>query len=471
MDGLLIPIFSLGLAAAAAPQASPVPAPAPARGTARLGELNAELQALVARVTPSVVQILVTSYGATASSGTGVALTTQRASGSGAVIDALGHIVTNAHVVQGARRIEVMRSPRREGPGGSIVRPAGRAIPARVVGIDRETDLALLKVEAPGLVPLPFAEPDELRQGQIVLAFGSPLGLDNSVSLGVLSALARQLRPDDPMIYLQTDAPINPGSSGGPLVDIQGRLVGVNTLIMSQGGGNEGIGFAAPVHIVRSVVEHIRDQGRLPRGWIGVRVQTVTPLLASGLSLSEEASVIVSDVVADTPAARADLRIGDLLLSVDGRLLDNGRQFDVRLYRARPGESVKLELLRDGRRLLAEVPVVERPGDPDRFAAQVSPDKNLIGRLGILGIELDDEVKKALGGLRGEAGVLVAARAGASVGDESLQVGDVIYALNGVSVRGVAELREAVARVPAAGALVLQVERAGKLQYVALEAE
>jgi serine protease Do len=240
---------------------------------------------------------------------------------------------------------------------------------------------------------------------------------------------------------------------------------------MSQGGGNEGIGFAAPVHIVRSVVEHIRDQGRLPRGWIGVRVQTVTPLLASGLSLSEEASVIVSDVVADTPAARADLRIGDLLLSVDGRLLDNGRQFDVRLYRARPGESVKLELLRDGRRLLAEVPVVERPGDPDRFAAQVSPDKNLIGRLGILGIELDDEVKKALGGLRGEAGVLVAARAGASVGDESLQVGDVIYALNGVSVRGVAELREAVARVPAAGALVLQVERAGKLQYVALEAE
>ncbi|HEY6548858.1 MAG TPA: trypsin-like peptidase domain-containing protein, partial [Vicinamibacteria bacterium] len=373
MDGLLLPIFSLGLAAAAAPQASPVPAPAPARSTARLGELNAELQALVARVTPSVVQILVTSYGATASSGTGVALTTQRASGSGAVIDALGHIVTNAHVVQGARRIEVMRSPRREGPGGSIVRPAGRPIPARVVGIDRETDLALLKVEGTGLVPLPFAEPDELRQGQIVLAFGSPLGLDNSVSLGVLSALARQLRPDDPMIYLQTDAPINPGSSGGPLVDIQGRLVGVNTLIMSQGGGNEGIGFAAPVHIVRSVVEHIRDQGRLPRGWIGVRVQTVTPLLASGLSLSEEASVIVSDVVADTPAAGADLRIGDLLLSVDGRLLDNGRQFDVRLYRARPGESVKLELLRDGRRLVAEVHVVERPGDPDRFAAQVSP--------------------------------------------------------------------------------------------------
>jgi serine protease Do len=273
------------------------------------------------------------------------------------------------------------------------------------------------------------------------------------------------------MIYLQTDAPINPGSSGGPLVDVQGRLVGINTLILSQGGGNEGLGFAAPVHIVRGVVENIRQTGRLPRGWIGARVQTVTPLLAAGLSLPEEGTVIVSDVVADTPAARASLRVGDLLVSLDGRPLDNARQFDVRLYRARPGESVKLELLRDGQRLVAEVPVVERPGDPDRFAAQVSPEKNLIARLGILGIELDAEVKKALTGLRGETGVLVAARAGATSGDDGLQVGDVIYALNGVSVQGLLELREAVARVPEGGALVLQVERGSKLLYVALEAE
>jgi serine protease Do len=254
-------------------------------------------------------------------------------------------------------------------------------------------------------------------------------------------------------------------------VDIQGRLVGLNTLIFSQGGGNEGIGFAAPVHIVRSVVENLKAQGRLPRGWIGVRVQTVTPILAAGLSLPEEAVVIVSDVVAETPAGRADLRIGDVLLSVDGRPLDNARQFDVRLYRARPGESVKLDLMRDGRRLSAEVPVVERPGDPDQFASRVSPERNLIARLGILGIELDEDLKKALGPLRGEAGVLVAARAGGSAGEGGLQTGDVIYALNGVSVRGLVELREAVARVAAGGALVLQVEREGKLQYVALEAE
>jgi serine protease Do len=219
-----------------------------------------------------------------------------------------------------------------------------------------------------------------------------------------------------------------------------------------------------------SVVRGIRNEGRLRRGWIGARVQTVTPLLAAGLALPPEAAVIVSDVVADTPAARADLRVGDLVQIMDGRPVDNARQFDVRLYRAAPGETIKLELLRDGQRLVAEVPVVDKPGDPDRFASQVTPEQNLIPRLGILGIELDDEIRKAVPGLRGQVGVLVAARAGAG-GDEGLQVGDVVYALNGVSVRGLGELREAVARAADESALVLQVERGGKLQFVGIEAE
>jgi serine protease Do len=219
------------------------------------------------------------------------------------------------------------------------------------------------------------------------------------------------------------------------------------------------------------VVNGIKTEGRLRRGWIGARVQTVTPLIASGLSLPEEATVVVSDVTAETPAARADLRIGDVLLTMGGRPLDNARQFDVRLYRAAPGESVVLELLRDGRKFEATVPVVERPGDPDRFASVVTPERNLVPRLGILGIELDDEVRKAFAGLRGDAGVLVAARASHASSEESLKVGDVIYAVNGVSVRGLGELRDSVARAPAGSALVLQVERDSKLLYIALEAE
>jgi serine protease Do len=206
------------------------------------------------------------------------------------------------------------------------------------------------------------------------------------------------------------------------------------------------------------------------RGWIGARVQTVTPTLAAGLSLPATANVIVADVVAGTPAAQSDLRVGDVIVSIDGRPVDNARQLDVRLYRKAVGESVKLELLRDGTKRSVEPAVVERPGDPDHFAPLVTPERNLIPRLGILGIELDDDVRKILTDLRGEAGVVVAARSAAS-DEDGLQAGDVIYALNGVSVRGLSELRDAVNRVPQGSALVLQVERAGRLLYVAVEAE
>ena len=218
-------------------------------------------------------------------------------------------------------------------------------------------------------------------------------------------------------------------------------------------------------------MSQLRREGRVRRGWIGAYVQSVTPTLAEGLSLPAAASVIVADVVAGTPAARADLRIGDVVLSADGRPVDNARQLDVRLYRKALGDTVRIELLRDGQRLAAELVVVERPGDPDHFAPLVSPERNLIPRLGILGIELDDDVRKILPGLRGDAGVVVAARSGSGDDEGGLQAGDVIYALNGVSVRGLSELRDAVARASTGSALVLQVQRETRLLYVGIEAE
>ena len=167
------------------------------------------------------------------------------------------------------------------------------------MGLDRETDIAVLKVEERGLPALELGDSESLRQGQLVMAFGSPLGLENSASLGVVSAVARQLKPDDPMIYVQTDASINPGNSGGPLVDAEGRMVGLNTMILSQSGGNEGIGFAAPSHIVRSVYEQLRASGLVRRGVIGVRAQTITPSLAAGLGLVFDRGVVLSDVTPD----------------------------------------------------------------------------------------------------------------------------------------------------------------------------
>jgi serine protease Do len=450
-------------------------AAAPAKGASAvppsLERLSHETEALVARVVPAVVQVLATGYNSSASGTSPGLLTRQRSSGSGVIVDPDGYVITNAHVAAGAVNLEVLLANTTPSAGRSILRPPGQRLPAQVVGLDLETDVAVLKIEAKGLPALPLADSDELKQGQVVLAFGSPLGFENSVTMGVVSALARQLKPEDPMIYLQTDAAINPGNSGGPLVDVQGRIVGLCTLIVSQSGGNEGLGFAAPSSIVKSIYEQIRSRGRVRRGWIGVHAQTITPLLAAGLGLSQNLGVIVGDVAPEGPAAAAGLRAGDVVLRADGRPLDNARQLGLRLYRHAPGETVTLAVERGPTSLTLAVSVVERPFDPDRFFPTVTPDHNLVPRLGILGIELEDDIRKALPNLRFQEGVLVVARASGEGGEESLQPGDVIYFVNGVSVRGLVELREAVARVPALGAIVLQVERKGQLTYLAVEAE
>ena len=346
------------------------------------------------------------------------------------------------------------------GRPGSIVRPRSRRLPARIVGADRETDLAVLKVEATGLPALALGDSDELRQGQIVLAFGSPLGLENSASLGIVSAVARQLTSDSPMIYVQTDASVNPGNSGGPLVDVRGRMVGLNTLIATQSGGDDGIGFAAPANIVRAVVAQIRERGRVRRGIIGVRAQTITPALGDGLRLGVRSGVVLSDVFPGGPAAAAGLRVGDIVVSLDGKPMENARQLDVNVYQHALGDQVALDIVRSGVRHTYAVAVVERPKDPDRFTSLVTPERNLVPRLGVLALELDADLARAAGPLRRSEGVLVAARSGNDPGtEEDLQPGDAIYAIDGVSVRGLAELRSAVGRPAPGSSLVFQVER------------
>lgn len=454
--------------------ATAVPPPAPAQAVARsagtlsdLTALDSQLEELARRVAPSVVQVIAYGY----SSSPQALLARSGSSGAGVVVGEDGWIVTNAHVVDGARSVRVdLAWP--EAGGGSILRPRSRRLPARVVGLDRETDVAVLRIDEAGLPALAFGDSEALRQGQLVMAFGSPLGLENSASLGVVSAVARQLRPDDPMIYVQTDASINPGNSGGPLVDAEGRMVGLNTMILSRSGGDEGIGLAAPSNIVRSVYLQIRTVGRVRRGVVGARAQTVTPPLAAGLSLVHDRGVVISDVVPNGPAEAAGLRPGDVVLSLDGKAMENARQFDVNLYRRAPGETVTLGVRRGGEAIEIAVAVVERPEDPERFASLVTPERNLVPRLGILGLELDEELRRSLGPLRGREGVVVAARSGGGAGaEDGLRAGDVVYAVNGVSVRGLAELRSAAARPAAGEPLVLHVERSGRLSYVVVETE
>src|SRR5262249_51676650 len=288
-----------------------------------LHKLNESVDALIRKVSPGVVQILVAGYGPVEQErgSTATIIGRQRAIGSGFVIDSDGYIITNAHVISGAQRVQVVL-PAENSDGSLQAALAARTniVPARVVGVTRDVDLALLKVDGVKLPALPVASYRKIRQGEVVLAFGSPEGLRNSVTLGVVSAVARQTDPDSPMVYIQTDAPINPGNSGGPLINVDGEVIGVNTFILSQSGANEGLGFAIPSGIVNVVYQQLRQFGHLRRTEIGIGLQSISPILADVLKLPRNYGVIVSDVLPDGPAADAGLKIGDILVSVDGRM-------------------------------------------------------------------------------------------------------------------------------------------------------
>ena len=469
-DAMKAWMLSLALLAAATGLAAQ-PAREAAAQRLSAAALDRDLRDVAGRVRPALVQVLAT-VGGTGAEQTGLP-GVQRSTGSGVVLDAGGYVVTNAHVVQGARRIQVvLGTPARPPDGRSVLKAQGRTVGAQLVGLDAETDLAVLRVAEKDLASLALADSESLRQGQIVLAFGSPLGLDNSMTMGVVSAVARQLRPDDPMIYIQTDASINPGNSGGPLVDLDGRVVGINTLIFSQSGGNEGIGFAAPSNIVRNVFDQIRRSGRVRRSRIGARTQTITPGLAEGLGLGRDWGVVVSDVTPGGAADRAGVRIADVVVALDGKPMENARQLDVNLYQREPGQPVSLALLRGGREELVIVKAEERPDDPGRFTPRLDAERDRVRELGFLGLDLDDDLLTLLPPLRARAGVLVAAAMPeASPTSDTLLPGDVIYSVNNRAVASKEQLRATLASLAAGASIVLQIERAGELRFVVLEKE
>ena len=441
---------------------------------ADLRTLSHSLEAVAAKVGPTVVQIRVTAYGPVPdANATGALLGSQRNTGSGVILSADGFIVTNAHVVEGGRRFTVvLPRPAVAGvPGRSALAPVSQEAPATLVGIDRETDLAVLKVALTGLPFAKLGNSDSLAPGQVVLAFGSPFGLASSVTMGVVSAVSRQLQDEDRMIYIQTDTPINPGNSGGPLVTAEGMVIGINTMIFSQSGGSEGIGFAAPGNIVRFVYEQIRANRRVQRGEIGVFSQTITPALAAGLRLTREWGVVLGDVYPNSPAAKAGLRINDVILSVEGKPMENGRQFDVTVYQRPIGQPVNIEVGRGLQRLTLRVPVTERRDEADRFLDMVTPEQNLISRLGILALDVTPELASVIPGLRAPNGVVVAGVALASEGTSGPLPGDVIHAVNGTSVRTIADLRAAIGQVAPDSVAVLQVGRQGRLRFLTVTLE
>lgn len=445
--------------------------PSRAVGALHLSDLSDASERLVEKVSPAVVQIVASGYAPTSPAGPGddPQIARRSAGGSGFVVDPTGFILTNAHVVEGAQQVRVVLASEVEPDPSlrSIVRPRGRELVAEVVGVDRETDLAVLRIPERSLPALRFGDSDGLRRGEIVFAFGSPLGLEESVTMGVVSALGRQRGPEDPMVFVQTDAPINPGNSGGPLIDTEGAVVGINTFILSQSGGSEGIGFAVPSNIARTVFEQIREHGRVRRGKIGVHPQTLTPRLARALGLDRERGVVLGDVEPGGPADAAGLQIGDVVLSLDGKPMENGRQLGVNLYRRAAGDIIELEILRAGRRRKEFVAVQMREDGDERFDRLVSPERNLIPGLGVFALEIDDKVREHLPPLRKSGGVVVAGRASSTRGEIELVPGDVIFEVDGEAVSDLESLRRAVAAVDEVG--LLQVQRGAVLSFIAFE--
>jgi serine protease Do len=440
-----------------------------------VNQFDSMVDALIKKVSPSVVQIIVTAYAPLEDSGKGNAgavIGRQRASGSGFVIDAEGYIITNAHVVNGAQRIEVVLPP--PNTDGSLATAlSGRidTVPARLIGVAREKDLALLKIENNKLPALPLASYRDVRQGHTVFAFGSPEGLRNSITHGLVSAVARQLDPDSPLIYIQTDAPINPGNSGGPLVNLNGEVIGVNTFILSQSGGNEGLGFAIPSATVRTVYRQLKEFGHLRRQEIGIGIQTITPSIAAGLGLKQDYGVIVSDVLPGGPAEAAGLMLGDILLSIDGQPADNLPSVNYFFLLRDSSDKVQVTVLRGTKQQVFSVGTVEEGQDMDQVISLADPQKNLIPQLGIIGVEIDKKTIPMLRGLRDPFGIVVTARVTGSVGDVPLAPGDVIRSLNTQPMTTLERLRAALKASPPGVPFVLQIQREGKLIYVPITLE
>jgi serine protease Do len=438
-----------------------------------LVQLNGALESLAAKVSPAVVQILVTGYGPLREEDkTQTAfIVRQHAVGSGVIVDSHGYIMTNAHVVEGAERIRVALPLPTSDSGGQVPIGKRRILEARLIGQHKETDLALLKVDDNDLPTLSLVSQQRPRVGQLVFAIGSPEGLQNSVTMGVLSALARQADATKPITYLQTDAPINPGNSGGPLVDMNGTVVGINTFILSQGGGSEGLGFAIPARVVDFVYHSLRTHGHVHRVEIGAVAQEITPDLAEGLQLPQRWGVVVVDVQPDGPAAAAGVQIQDIILSADDRRVETLPSLSAALYLHRLDQAVKLEILRGKERKTVYVPAIEHRDHMDELLDAINPDNSLIPRLGVLGMDLSDNLRMRLN-LRIPSGVVVLGRAvDLIMPDTGLQAGDVIHAVNTTSIDKMDSLRAAVDKLKTGDPVVLQVERSDGLMYVSFEME
>jgi Do/DeqQ family serine protease len=381
----------------------------------------------------------------------------QNSLGSGVLVSPEGVVVTNNHVIQGSGEAEI-----------TVALADGREFPAKLIIKDEQTDLAVLRLDAKGVQfpSIQFNDSDSLEVGDIVLAIGDPFGVGQTVTSGIVSALARtQVGISDYQFFIQTDAAINPGNSGGALVDMDGRLVGVNTAIFSKSGGSLGIGFAIPSNMVRLVVDAALKGGKVQRPWFGASLQPVTSDIADSLGLDRPSGALVKDVNANGPAARAGVHAGDVIVGVDGKPVQDPQAFNYRFATKGIGGSADLSLLRKGQPLKATVPLVVAVEDPPRDA------RDLAGRHPLAGAKvanLSPAVAEELGlDDEGKGVVVVDVAEQTSAARLGVKRGDIIVSINNSKVGSVAELVAALATP--VGGWRLSLERGGRLFNLAIQ--
>lgn len=339
----------------------------------------------------------------------------QQSLGSGFIIDKNGYIVTNNHVIEGADQIKVRLYDEKE-------------YEAEVVGRDPKTDLALIKIEdAPKLHPLPLGDSDQLKVGNWVVAIGSPFGLEQTVTAGIVSAKKRVIGAGPYDDFIQTDASINPGNSGGPLLDLKGNVVGINTAIVASG---QGIGFAIPIDMARSIVGQLKEKGEVTRGWLGVGIQDLTPELAEYYGIKNHRGVLVTQVFEGDPADKAGLKKNDIITSINGQAVATGRELSSIIANTQVGEKTRIVLLRNGKEMKLTAKVAKREDKELRAEVQQESDA-----LGLQVAELSPERAQQFGLDKEEAGVLVVdVENGSRAMKAGIRVGDVIKGINRHSV-------------------------------------
>ena len=378
--------------------------------------------------------------------------------GSGVIVSPDGYIITNNHVIEQADEIRVTLIDK-------------RSFKAKIIGVDPKTDVAVVKIDAKNLPTIQWGNSDQLQVGEFVLAIGNPFGLSHTVTMGIISAVGRaNVGIADYEDFIQTDAAINPGNSGGPLVNIKGELIGINTAIFSKSGGYQGIGFAVPSNMANLVMNQLEQKGKVTRGWLGVTIQELTPELSQKFGLQSSTGALVGDVAKGSPAEKAGIRRGDVILEFNGKRVEDVGNLRNMVAQSKVGADVPVRILRVAKEYSVRVLIAELPKEIAEAVPSSVPEESTIeGLSGLTVMELSKEIARQLGLHKGEQGVVVArVEPGSAAGEAGLRKGDVIQEIDRERIERLDDYDRIVSKLTAEDTALFFINRGGKKFYVTI---